>query len=73
MIRTGRSSSRPASISKIRIIFEKQLYREKFPVGPTTENPGPILFNVAATADMFVSKSKPSTEISRIDSPKIRK
>ena len=37
-------------MSNISTIFESGENIEKFPVGPTSSRPGPILLNVAATA-----------------------
>lgn len=47
----------------VNTIFDIGENRLKFPAGPTSPKPGPILFNVAATAVKFVSKSKLSIEI----------
>lgn len=55
----GMISSLPASMSNIRINFEKTEKSEKLPVGPTMSSPGPMLFNVAVIAVKFVVKSKP--------------
>ena len=66
----GRISSLPASISNIRIYFEKTENCEKFPHGPTISSPGPILFKVAVTAVKFVVKSNPLRLISNIDMTK---
>lgn len=35
--------------------------------GPTRDKPGPILLTVAITAEKFVSKSNPSTEIKNVE------
>lgn len=61
----GNTSSRPISMAKLSSSLEKSEKAEKFPVGPTIPSPGPILFRQAAIAVKFVSKSKPSTAISR--------
>ena len=61
------------SISKLKIIFEKQENAEKFSTGPTFARPGPTLFRVVNTAVKFVIKSKLSTEISSTDTLKITK
>lgn len=60
----GNSSKRPASISNIRTYLEKLEKMEKFCVGPTISKPGPILFNVAATAVKLVVKLNSSILIS---------
>ena len=67
----GKSSSLPASMSKVRIKVEKLEKEEKFWVGPTASSPGPILFKVAATAEKFVIKSKLSMAMSRTENAKI--
>ena len=64
--RIGIISSRPASISNMRIHFDNIEKPAKFPVGPTTFKPGPILLNVANTAARFVVKSKLSNEIMNV-------
>ena len=66
----GKSSSLPASISKIRTSFENTLKPPKLPVGPTRPSPGPILFMVAATAVKVVTRSLSSKEISSIEAAK---
>ena len=58
----GNISKRPASISKINTSFAKAEYPAKFPAGPTSPSPGPILFIVATTAVKLVIRSFPSTE-----------
>ena len=58
-ISIGIISSLPASISNIKMNFEKTENSEKFPTGPTISSPGPILLRVAAMAVKFVVKSKP--------------
>ena len=70
-INIGKISSRPANISNIKINFEKSENIPKLRVGPTSSNPGPILFNVAATAVKLVVKSKLSMPISKIENAKI--
>ena len=62
-ISNGKISRRPASISKVRISFENQENMPKFPVGPTSSRPGPILLKVAATAVKFVIRLKSSKAI----------
>ena len=61
-INSGKSSSLPANISSISIIFEKGLNPAKLPQGPTSSRPGPILLIVAATAVKHVIRSFPSKE-----------
>ena len=61
-IRIGKISSRPASISRIRITLENILYAPKLLIGPTASNPGPILLKHASTAEKFVVTEKPSSE-----------
>ena len=46
----GKSSSLPASISKIRTDLESGEKNEKFAVGPTRSSPGPTLLMQAETA-----------------------
>ena len=71
-ISMGKSSSLPASISKISTYFEKSEKKLKFSVGPTSDSPGPILLIVAATAVKQVSVSCPSIETSRVETAKIK-
>jgi hypothetical protein len=59
----GKISNLPASISKIYTSLEKSLKNENEPAGPTSESPGPILFNVAKTDVKLVVISYPSREI----------
>ena len=54
----GNSSSLPASMSNIRTNLENGEKIEKFCVGPTRFNPGPILFNTVTTEVKFVEKIK---------------
>lgn len=61
--RIGKSSNLPASISKIRTIFDRTEKSAKLPVGPTTSSPGPMLFKQAITAVKLVVESKLSREI----------
>lgn len=68
MMRRGKSSKRPANMSKIKIHFDKSVKCPKFWVGPTIDSPGPILFIVAITEVKFVTKSFSSREITKIDS-----
>ena len=49
----GKSSRRPTSISNIMTSFDNMLKLPKFPVGPTTLNPGPILLKVAITDESY--------------------
>ena len=58
----GNISSLPANILNINTIFDISEKEEKFPVGPTTSNPGPILLSVANTAVKLVVKSKLSRD-----------
>ena len=62
----GKSSSLPASISKIRTTFEKGEKNPKFAVGPTDSSPGPMLLRQDATAVKLVAKLTEFNEI-RID------
>ena len=50
-------------MSNIKMYFENGEKKPKFPAGPTSSSPGPILFNVAATAVKFVVRSKPLNEM----------
>ena len=54
----GNSSRRPANMSNINTYLENVEYMEKFRVGPTSSNPGPMLLRVAAMAVKLVVKSK---------------
>lgn len=63
----GNSSSLPASMSNIRTNLENGEKIEKFCVGPTRFNPGPILFNTVTTEVKFVEKSNSSTLIRSIE------
>ena len=67
----GKISSLPASISKVSTNVEKFEYTEKFWVGPTISRPGPILLNVAATAEKLVIRSKSSTAMRSTENAKI--
>ena len=58
----GKSSSLPASISKISISFDGIEKNPKLPVGPTFARPGPILLKQVTVAVRLVSKSKGSME-----------
>ena len=51
---TGKSSSRPTSISKVSTSLLKALKAAKFLAGPTPASPGPMLLIVAATAVKLV-------------------
>ena len=62
--RSGKISSRPASISKIRTNFENMLKPPKLQVGPTASSPGPMLLKQATTAEKFVVIEKLSIDIS---------
>ena len=68
----GNTSKRPASISKIYTSFEKSLNPANEPAGPTAPSPGPMLFIVATTEVKFVVKSKPSKDINKSDTTKIK-
>ena len=67
----GSSSSLPASISKMSMSLDGAEKNAKFPLGPTSESPGPILF-IAATTDVKVvtiscpSKDSANTEAVRM-------
>mgnify|MGYP004545394535 CR=1 FL=1 len=45
--------------------LEKTLYDAKFPVGPTSSNPGPMLLKHDTTAEKLVVIEKPSIETSK--------
>lgn len=62
--RSGKISSRPASISKIRTNLENMLKPPKLQVGPTASSPGPTLLKQATTAEKFVVIEKLSIDIS---------
>lgn len=62
--RSGKISSRPASISKIRTNLENMLKPPKLQVGPTVSSPGPTLLKQATTAEKFVVIEKLSIDIS---------
>ena len=64
---SGNSSRRPANISNIRTYFEKLLKKPKFPVGPTSERPGPMLLIVAATEVNDVVAPYPSNDIANME------
>ena len=55
MSRMGKSSSLPASMSKMRTIFENGEKNPKFEVGPTSPRPGPILLRQEVTAVKLVT------------------
>ena len=67
MIKSGNNSNRPASILKINTHFDKSVKCAKFCVGPTRDNPGPILFMVAITEVKFVTKSFSSNAMIKIE------
>ena len=71
-ISIGNISSLPISISSARTNVERLENIEKFSAGPTLEKPGPMLFRAEATAVKFVSKSKLSILIIKIDNATIR-
>ena len=56
----GNSSSRPASISKLKSSLAHGAKKPKFPVGPTMFSPGPTLLMQVTTAVKVVSSSKPA-------------
>ena len=58
-------------MSKVRVILLTTLRVEKFPAGPTTPNPGPMLLRHEATDENVVLKSKPSKETIRTEAEKI--
>ena len=68
----GKSSSLPASISKIRTDFDRGEKKAKFAVGPTPSSPGPMLFKADATAVKLVVKLAPSIEIMRVEKMKTK-
>ena len=49
------------------MILENVEKDAKLLTGPTSDKPGPILLTVAITAEKFVSKSNPSTEINNVE------
>ena len=53
----GKSSSLPASMSKIRTSLDKGEKNPKFDVGPASSRPGPMLFRHAETAVKFETPS----------------
>ena len=59
----GIISRRPRSIHKERIILENVENTEKFPVGPISPSTGPMLLIQLSAAVKFVSKLKPSIDI----------
>lgn len=65
MKRIGYSSSRPASIENVSMIFEIGENSAKLDTGPTSSNPGPILLMVAATAEKAVKKLFVSSAIKK--------
>ena len=67
VIRSGKSSKRPASMSKMKTHLDRSVKCPKFWVGPTRERPGPMLFMVVVTAVKFVIKSFSSREMRRIE------
>ena len=67
----GKSSSLPASISKISTIFEIGDKNPKFDVGPTISRPGPILLRQDATDVKFVTRSLLSKESAITEAMKI--
>ena len=67
----GNNSKRPANMLNIKTNFENGEKMEKFCVGPTISNPGPMLFNVATTAVKFVVKLKLYTLITKVESNNI--
>ena len=63
----GKSSSLPASMSKIRTSLDKGEKNPKFDVGPTSSRPGPTLFKHAETAVKFVTPSMFSNDKTTTD------
>ena len=53
----GKSSRRPANISKLKTSFSKGEKKAKFMVGPTFSSPGPMLFKADATDVKQVTRS----------------
>ena len=66
-ISKGYSSSLPASISKDKINLENREKWEKFPVGPISPRPGPILLIQDTTAVKDVVNPRPSMDIHSTD------
>ena len=56
----GKISRRPTSMSKDSSSLDHQEKAEKFPMGPTTSRPGPMLLMHAVRAVKVVTMSKPS-------------
>ena len=67
-IMSGKSSSLPASMSKISTTLESGEKIEKFCAGPTRFKPGPMLFRHETTAVKFVVKSNSSRLKISVDS-----
>ena len=55
-MRIGKSSSLPASISRISTTFDIGEKKPKFEVGPTCSSPGPILLRQEETAVKLVTE-----------------
>lgn len=66
----GKISNLPKSMAAESTSLERLESREKFPIGPTTPNPGPILLKQASTEVRVVSISNPSKETTRPHSKK---
>ena len=69
----GKISNRPTSMSKIRTSLLQLEKTEKFPVGPTSERPGPTLLMAVVTAVKFVTASRFSKLSNTTDAAKIKK
>ncbi len=67
----GKISSLPASISNMITNLDKTENELKLPIGPTSSNPGPILFKVAAIAVKLLVKSRLSSDISKTEKANI--
>ena len=66
----GKHSNLPSSISMLRTILDRFEKNEKFSVGPTLSNPGPILFIQVVTAVNDVEKSTLFKDINSNDTKK---
>lgn len=63
--KSGKISNLPNSIAKDNVNFDRFENSEKFPLGPTIPNPGPILPMQATTELKVVVKSNPSSDTMR--------
>ena len=63
--KSGKISNLPNSIAKDKVSFDRFENPEKFPLGPTIPNPGPIFRMQATTELKVVVKSNPSSDTIR--------